>query len=409
MLKSTKKRLVLGIAALAVLGTGLVPESATADPKQLNAFVGVGSDTVQDIMNAFSGSTNGANFTPIQSSVATGQKQLISFDAIPPAGAADNCITPKVGGPTFTRPNGSGQGRHALSRQIDGGLYGTAACGGLTDVSGLIDYSRSSGGPGAAGTALTFVPFGRDGVSFAYYRRGGTAGGITTFTAAQLTALYTTGPQGFINNAGVAGASCTPGTANCQRVVPCGIQSGSGTFTFWNGALGVAASEVAATTLCNGLVVNTLGGRAEENDAGALKARGDLIPVGDEVVIGFSAASFIAKSNGVALSNPTPQAADVSIGSISDAGGLPTTGTAPNLTPSAGFFNGTTFGRPVYTVWPTATLTGLVPNAAAVSLVVGSTSALCTAASTIQLFGFLSIGAGCGTTTLQGGLEAGQL
>ena len=50
----TKKALAAGLAVTA-LGAGLLAGSASADPAQLSAIVGVGSDTTQDVMNALAG------------------------------------------------------------------------------------------------------------------------------------------------------------------------------------------------------------------------------------------------------------------------------------------------------------------------------------------------------------------
>ena len=157
-------------------------------------------------------------------------------------------------------------------------------------------------------------------------------------------------------------------------------------------------------------MANTLGGRLEENDGTALKTRGDLVAAGTEVIVGFSAASFTAKSNLVATGTPP---AGVGIGSISDNGsgvnlGAPVTGTAPNLVPSATFYNDAVFGRNVYNVFDTAVITSLFGNDDLKSLFVGSTSSICSASSTIAAFGFLSLGASCGTTTTKGSLIAGQ-
>ncbi|MGZ4680013.1 MAG: hypothetical protein ACXV4D_07575 [Ilumatobacteraceae bacterium] len=399
-MKSTiTKRLALSLAITALLGSTVVG-SANADPKQLTAAVGVGSDTTQDVLNALSGNVSNINYVPVQSSVASGQRQIISFDAIPPAGVTGTCITPKPGAPTFDRPNGSTAGRKALSRAIDGTKYGNTVapvlCGGLTDTSGLIQFARSSAGPAAGdtGTALTYVPFGRDALSFAYYRASGGAA-VTTLTRAQLTTLFTTGPT-------VIGG---------VNIIPCGIQLGSGTYNFWQTVTtATAAQEATATTLCNGLVANTLGGRAEENSGDALKQRGDLVAAGSEVVIGCSAGSFIAKSNLVAPGLPP---AGVGMGLISDNGagtnlGSPIQGTAPNLTPTTSFYSDATFGRNIYNVFDTSVITSLFGNDDLKSLFVGSTSAVCSAVSTIQTFGFLSLGANCGTTTTKGSLIAGQ-
>ncbi|MDO8362472.1 MAG: hypothetical protein Q7V88_06210 [Actinomycetota bacterium] len=391
---STTKRLALTVALAASLGAAFTGSSASADPKQLTAAVGVGSDTTQDVMNAMTGFTNGDYYTPIHSSTASGARQVISFDATPPAGVSDNCITPKVGGPTFARPNGSTGGRRALSRAIDGTLYGSAACGGVQDVSGLVEFARSSSGPasGDTGTDLTYIPFGRDGMSFAYYRAAGSP--VASLTRAELTSLFTTGPQV------IAGV----------RIVPCGIQTSSGTYAFWNTVTTASASaENTATTECNALL-----GRAQENHGDELQARGDALAAlpghsGDQVVIGFSAGSFVSKANGVAPGNN----AAALMGSISNNGsgvnlGSPVTGVAPNLVPAAAFFGDSVFGRNVYNVFPTSVITSAFGNDDLKTLFSGPTSALCSATATINAFGFL-VHPSCGSTATKGSLISGQL
>jgi ABC-type phosphate transport system substrate-binding protein len=397
----TKKRVACGLIA-ASLGASLMVGSASADPAQYNAFVGVGSDTTQDVLNALAGKSNGLLFTPVQSSAATGSRQLISFDATPPAGAADNCITPKLGVATFTRPNGSSAGRRALSRAIDGTGYGSAATCALADVSGSIDFARSSALT-AGGTALTYIPFGRDGMSFAYYRANGAP--VTTLTQQQLNTLFTVGPQ----------------TIGGVRIVGCGIQTGSGTYQFWNSVTGASvAQEDAATALCNGLNVNGVGGRAQESDGPDLKLRGDAIAAlpgetNTQVVIGFSAGQFIARSNGVASPAPGP---GVGIGSVSDNGlganlGSPITGTAPTLAPNPTFYADNRFGRLVYNVFPTSIVTGpgnndlksLFVDQAAIA---GNEATLCAATATINTFGFLTA-PNCGALGITGPLLSGQL
>ena len=395
MLKSAHtKRLAFAVAMTATLGTTFVGGSAQADPKQLTAAVGVGSDTTQDVMNAMTGFTNGVNYTPIQSTSASGYRQVISFDALPPAGVADACITPKVGGPTFARPQGSSAGRRALSRAQDGTKYGSVACGGVQDVAGLVDFARSSAGPasGDVGTVLTYVPFGRDAVSFGYYRAAGSP--VTSLTRAQLTTLFTTGVQ----------------TINGVRILPCGIQTSSGTYSFWQlVTTATALQEAAATLECNNLLA---AGRAEENAGDQLKARGDAADAatpGTQVVIGFSAGSFISKANLVAPGTPP---AGVLMGSIDDGAGVitsPVVGTAPNLTPNSTFYASSIYGRNVYNVFPTAVIASAFGNDDLKSLFVGSTSSMCSASTTIEKFGFQALGANCGTTTLKGSLISGQL
>lgn len=402
MLKShTTTRLALALAALAAAATPMLSGSASADPKQLTAFVGVGSDTTQDVVNALSGEANGILYTPVRSSAATGGVQIVSYNALNPTNPADSCFTPTPGGPTTQRPNGSGSGQKALSRAIAGGGWGVAACGGVQDVTGLMQFARSSSGPSnAVGTDLTFIPFGRDALSFAYYRAGGAGGAVTSLTRQQLQSLYSGG-----NGSSLVVSN---GTENVT-IIACGIQTGSGTYKFWQGtALAVtAAQDDAATSVCNALGT---GARLEENDAAGLKAKGDLVPAGTQVIVGFSASNFVAKSNGVATNNPATS--NVGIGSISDNGsgvnlGNPVTGAAPTMAPAATFYNSSIFGRNVYNVLPTAFATGAGNNDYK-TLFVGTGSAICQATTTIQTFGYLTLGAGCGTTTLQGGLVAGS-
>lgn len=387
-----------GVAAVGLaIGAAVVGgPAAGADPKQFSAFVGMGSDTTQDIMNALAGEANGKTYTPVRSSQATGFVQVTSWDA-----TGTTCITPKAPGATMNRPNGSTQGRRALSRAIDKTTYGTTACGANATgkaVSGLVDFARSSSGPasGDTGTALTYIPFGRDGVSFAFYRASGGAP-VSSLTHAELNALFTTGPQ----------------TIGGVNVIPCGIQTGSGTFEFWNKVVGASLDqENTATATCNALAGGTApGGRIQENAADQLKAKGDAAPAGSQVVVGFSAANFISQSNGVAK---TQLASGVDLGSISDNGsgsdlGKPYTGTAPNTAPNATFYNDAKFGRDVYNVLDTARATGLGNNDIK-SIFVGSSSSMCSAPvqSIVNTFGFLSI-AGCGSTTLTGSLISGTL
>jgi hypothetical protein len=368
-------------------------------------------------LNALAGESNGVFYTPVKAS--TGE-QIISFDATL-NGATGSCIISKVGGPSFDRPNGSGNGQEAISRSIDtrpqtaavGPKWGSSVCTGgtvaapnRTDVSGQIDFARSSSPPSNTATSdLTFVPMARDALTFAYYRASGGAP-VTSLTRAQLDTLFTSGPQ-LIDPDGA-------GPLPSVNVIPCGIQIGSGTYKSWNTTAGVStAEEGTATTTCNALIpadgANT--GRAQEHDAVDLKNRGDVAPAGSQVIIGFSASQFIARSN--LLATPTPPAG-VGLGDISDDGtganiGNPiATGTvAPNLAPRASFYNNTIFGRTVYNVIPTAVATDPIPNAIK-SLFVTSGSAVCLATTTIQALGFL-VDPSCGSTALTASLVDGTL
>jgi ABC-type phosphate transport system substrate-binding protein len=401
--RSRTSRLLASFAALAV-GAGLIVGSGSgtvgADPKALDAYVTLGSDTTQDVLNGLSGFNNGNFYTPVASAAASGYRVLSSFDANLPPGVSDRCITPKVKAPTIYRSNGSSEGRRALSRAIDGTGYGPAGeCGGTKDVAGLVDFARSSAGPsgGDTGTALTYVPFGRDGVSFAYYRASGGAA-VTSLTRAQLTSLFTTGPQ----------------TIGGVRIIPCGIQTGSGTYQFWNTVTTATVSQDdTATTECNNLGGT---GRLQEHDGLGLKAKGDLAPAGQQVIVGFSAGQFIAQENGVSPDRvPT---GSVDLGTITDpALGKPYSGTVPNLLPNSSFFNNAVFGRAVYNVLETAKLTNPGNNAlkeifvgrAGVDVGGGvGVAALCSpgAQQIVNRFGF-STPTDCGSQTVKGSLLPG--
>lgn len=372
-------RRALACLGAASLGTGLLIAAggtSGADPKQFSALVGVGSDTTQDVLNGLSGESNGNTYTPVRSSAASGRKQITSWDAI-----GTDCITPKAPGATFLRPNGSTNGRRALSRAIDGTNWpaSTALCGGPKPVSGLVDFARSSAGPSGTGTALTYIPFGRDALGFAYYANGVTP--VTNLTTGQLQSLFSAGPA----------------TIGGVEIVPCGIQTGSGTYQSWNEKMAVnQATETAATAVCNAAGT---GARVQENDAAGLKAKGDAL-VGKQVVIGFSAANFISQANGVAASQ---LASGVDLGTI-DALPKPYDGSAPSTTPNATFYASNVWGRDVYNVVASTRIGGLAnANLDFKSLFVGSDSAVCQATTTINAFGFATI-ANCGNTSITGPL-----
>lgn len=418
MIESTlKTALARAAAATAVVAMGaaaLIAGGATAgaDPQQLSALTVMGSDTTQDIMNAFTGFSNGRNFTPLQSSAATGYKQIASFNATPPPGATDSCITPKVKGSTMYRPNGSSEGRRALSRAIDGTGYGPAGlCGGTKPVSGLVDFARSSSRPssGDTGTALTYVPFARDGLSFAYYRASGGAA-VTSLTRAQLNSLFTSGPQ----------------VIDGVNIIPCGIQTGSGTYSSWNTTTGAtSAQEDSADNTCQAISTTSddENGRLQEHNAAQLVDKGNAAPAGSQVIVGFSASNWVAQCNqvGIFRLGPNPgtstgaQIGDISnngsgtnLGNPVNANGTTCNTASANWEPVSSFYTDATFGRDVYNVFNTAQIDHAFSFADLRSMFKGPTSAACsgTAAATVQLHGFLTP-ANCGDTSLKGSLLAG--
>lgn len=390
-------------AAVGVALPLLTSSPAGADPKQFSALIVMGSDTTQSIMDALAGESNGILFSPIKSSAASGSRQLASWTAAAPGIPNPiDCITPKAPGATVVRPVGSTNGRRALSRAINGEKWGGPNCG-TSDaqgkaVSGLIDVARSSSNPSGTGTALQYLPFGRDALTFAYYRSSGSP--VTSLTKAQLFSLFTTGPQ-------VIGG---------VEIVPCGIQTGSGTYGSWNTTIGMtAAQEAVGTATCNAA---GNGVRVEEHDSDGLKAKGDSAALlGKQVIVGMGAGPFISQWNGVAVDRTD---AGVDLGSISDDGnannlGKPYTGTIgtipANLAPVAAFYNNATFGRTMWNVIDSAIIDGPVnANQDIKTLLVGPTSAICSPAAQaiVNTFGFLTPTA-CGDTAVRGPLVSGNL
>jgi hypothetical protein len=411
---------LLASAAIAML-TGALAGSVGADPAQLTAFVGVGSDTTQDVLNGLAGKSGLNFYTPVQTS--SGQ-QLVSFDAINPANPTDTCITTKTGAPTILRPNGSGNGVRALSRSLDGGNWGvTGACG--TVAGGLIkvDFARSSAGPSsseiAAGTQLAYVPMGRDGIGFAYWAPSGVTP-VTSLTRAELTSIFT---------------SATRVVKNGVTIIPCGIQTGSGTYAFWNTVTTASTSQDdTATSQCNALTFTSgLGatgtGRVQESDAPALKSKGEAFAAANpavtnfQVIVGFSGGAFIAKTNGVA--GPSTIGTGVDMGSISNNGsgtdlGKPYSGTGTSLVPVAAYYADSVFGRTVYNVLPTSRINSSFGNVELKemfrtydrngngSVEASEKAEICKMISTINTFGFAEA-TNCGdSTTLLAGYKSGN-
>jgi len=384
----------LGVAGLAATGT-----SAHADPAFFASKVGVGSDTIQDVFDAYSGAdpyppaSNAKYYVPLVSDSASKGWTVSSFDAIPAGGtpAAPGCITTKLNGPAFDRPNGSSNGITALTDSINGTAWqaSTGSCtGAAVGITNQIDFARSSRGPKTTGSTLTFIPFARDGVSFAYFDHK--TNNIQNLTTAQLVALYS--------------SSTGTITVGADTVDACIMQSGSGTRSFWETALGVTDAQVITAVTASGC-----GQGSEENNAnGAFLTFANGLPSGTDAVIPFSAGSWAAQANGVSNDvSGNGRAAGIALGSID--GTAPLTGSAPNLLPNSAFYGSTTYGRNVFVVVPTTKVSGslLQKDTALISLFANSTASICstTAQATANRFGLDSLTAAegtCGSTATTG-------
>lgn len=393
--------MVFTVAAVAAASLSFV-NSAQADPKAYSALTAVGSDTTQDVMNGLSGFSEGVFYTPANS----GAPNYVTFNSFNATGSPQ-CITTKIGGPAFFRPNGSTNGRQSMARSynddfvstwtgFDGGGGEPCGAGGVS-VLNQIDFARSSSGPssGDTSTETTYIPFARDALTFAYYRPAGNP--VTDLTFAELVSIFTSTTGNLVQVDGVT-------------MVPCGIQTGSGTFSSWSRALGLSTAQEdgAHNALCE-----SLGGRVQEHSGDDLKARGDALSGATadyQVVSGFSASQFVAQRNGASI-NRTP--VEINLGSISDNGagtdlGLPISGSGSNLSPVAAFYNDGTFGRDVYNVWPTVIVETPGIFLDVKEIFVGPSSALCSgdAVTTVQTFGFLSP-SNCGSLSLKGEFRSG--
>lgn len=306
----------LGPVTLAVsvlVGVVAVATPASADPVT-GGYVAVGSDTLQDSVNAL---VNGTTVTGPGVRVSANGISLGSFDAF-----GSSLIRTKNSGGYFTRPSGSGAGVNALRASA---AHYTLAGQNLNDQ---VDIARSSSGPGGNANVnglLVYVPFARDAVSFAFRVPASDtacAAALAVLTKAELTALY---------------SASAPNTTLCagRSITPRLPQSASGTRKFFLNAL--FGSETATP----GAAVPT----ADSTTAGPQENSGNQIA--DYQIIPFSAASWIAQNNGAA---PSSIASDptLALGSID---GVPAyTGTGTSLVPNQAAYDSTTFGRDTYLV-----------------------------------------------------------
>jgi hypothetical protein len=359
--------------------------------------------------------TGGSDYyAGLHSDAASGGKSISSWDAIPCGGSASapGCISTKLGGPSFDRPNGSSNGIAALSHAVDPTpanntwVAPTASCTiSAVNVAGQIDFARSSRGPGNTATnALTYIPFARDGVSYAFVKNG--TQDISQLTTANLTALFN-GGTGTINVGGDTVRACIP-------------QTGSGTLKFFDGAIGVSDANAQLAATNSGCFTGT---GIEENGANAFLTRANAVSATDDFVIAFSAGSWISQANLVALDRSATARASgkVDLGnpdSIGGVGAKPYTGVPGSELPNATYYNFVavtnpvgTYGRNLFVVVPTSKI-GVIGDAGLKSLFVGGGAAICqtgagSAQERINTFGFLTLNGvvgTCGATTLTGSL-----
>jgi hypothetical protein len=291
----------LGVAAVGMAGVAIAQTTpALADPAQnATMYVGVGSDTTQDVMNGLAANLGGTPPT------------LGSWDAVNPVtGATHDIITPtelkhNVAG-SFARPNGSTEGVAALRCAITPSVCPTANPPSPQPQQNSISWARSSSGPGANANTngqFIYIPFALDALAGSVGpATGGVVGGVNTvptaitqagqFTLQNLKDLYAsclpvtvgTAPNTVTYNPNTAGA----GQTQIDLYQP---QSGSGTRKFWATALGYDPVN-SPSCVHDTIVAGALTGKSVEEHDGTAVAT-DANGFGP-----FSIAQWIGQKNG---------------------------------------------------------------------------------------------------------------
>jgi hypothetical protein len=346
------KKLALSLLAGTLACSALaISTPAHADPTggTYRALTGTGSDTTQSVMDALAEVVTDSG----------GSKIIASYDAIDPStGVAGGSIQTRTDGSAFTRPNGSGAGIQALTSSVKGLTY--PASNGV-DVTDQLDFARSSSGPSGSGTDLTYIPFAKDAVSYAYSNTASGAAVPSNLTAAQLKQIF----NGDLT-------TYTGSDSATHTYLPMLPQSGSGSRKFFLSALGLTESNVAWITTT-----------FQENEGTTIDAVGEIAP--------FSAAAYIAQTN--AKITNTVATNKVLLGSVDSVSPIQVSGSLNASFPLA---------RNVYNVVATSRLSGTSDSDKLLqSTFVGSSSKVCSASSTITDYGFGAID-NCGATTTTG-------
>ena len=344
------------IAAVAVVGTGFAvfTTGATVQAEPVsNSYVVVGSDTIEDVLNALA---NGTAITGSTVRVTQNGATLGSFDAT----GGPSVIT-KPGGVRFSRPNGSSEGFRALSASIyegataDNNLFtsGTfqpalnaASTGGASmplglrniNIFGQVDIARSSSGTpatavlnNATGT-IARIPFARDAFGLA-------------FTPALATAVCNAGQDSD------AGAGCVPFLTNAQlKSIFESTTSGGGSVTIGSTAVTIKGVMPQKGSGTRSDFISKIGTDDTKSDASVtagasrLEQEHDASTLTGVEVAPMSASRWIAMKNGASFD----RGGTAVLGGISTDGSVPASpvlGTAPSLTPNSTYYANSTWGR----------------------------------------------------------------
>ncbi|WGL53326.1 hypothetical protein P5P86_05730 [Nocardioides sp. BP30] len=397
------------------------PTTATANGQ----LVGVGSDTIQDVLYGLSQS-----IPAIQSWTATGGANITYRSGL-----------------TIARPNGSGPGYKALTDSI-----GLTAAGNAK--AGDVDFARASGTQGTAATTAgtgitTDIPFAIDSISLAVpanspFLKTNSGHGLTVTDLYNIYAgaknEISTDGNGTLGRAEALDGTPDAGYEAIQAFLP---KAGSGSRQFFLGQIsGQGGSSTGIPLGTNkgdsyGSTTTPVAGKAyigsktpagtdvQEHDATVLTSTANTVAA----IAPFSGAKYIGYANGKIADPDTTNNSgagtsyqlvpfDSTVSGAPVGGVLPFTGTGANLAPNPAYQTYATKGteassfaltRQVYNIIPTAAVKGAGTSTNAkynllYKTFVGPTSDVCKATSTITGYGFLAMpttGSGtlCGDTS----------
>jgi ABC-type phosphate transport system substrate-binding protein len=215
----TLTRVIVGVAtAAAAVTMAVAPAMADPNPGTVpkpNNIVGVGSDTIQNVMDQFSHDYNATHTA----------NKLYSWDATnPKTGAVGDSIVTKSGCAAIPRPDGSSAGITALTTE-----------NAKTSGDPCMDFARSSRDrtatdPPYASGGIAFVDLAGDAVTWA---ANSTTNAPANLTTAQLVKIYECTDTNWSQVGGKSGT--------IKAFLP---QSGSGTRAFFLTALGGGVTPI---------------------------------------------------------------------------------------------------------------------------------------------------------------------
>ncbi|MFD7639393.1 PstS family phosphate ABC transporter substrate-binding protein [Kitasatospora sp. NPDC059795] len=336
-MRHTAAKALAAVAITAALTTvAAVP--ASADPTVTPAakdIVGVGSDTTQALFTKFS-----ADYNATIPATDTTTPRLYSWDA-----TGTSPITPKTGGATIARPNGSGAGISALA----------------ANTNATLDFARSSRAAQATDpSTLDFIAFAKDAVTWSATVNGHAPANLTT---ANLVDIYTCAKTDWSQFGGTAGT--------IKAYLP---QSGSGTRSFFLQALG------------NITPGNCVVSGPEENEGTDSAFTGNL-----DAIFPYSVGHYVGQLNGHTTATDAP--GQLTLRNINGVTPLTATNT---LNPA---FAGGSYGRVLFNVVRDADYTATTTQGTALRAIFSNGGWICSTAgrNDIASYGFLNLPAtGCG-------------